>query len=140
MTKSTDTRERFIELRAEGWTLAKIADELDISRNTATGWNKDYQERIKAAHALRIEELQEKYHMAREKRIELFGERLLAIKEELTKRDLSEVPTPKLFDMMMKCEAALEKEGVNPVFWTDEDVETVKTKRLYREELYKALP
>ena len=139
MTKSTDTRERFIELRAEGWTLTKISDELDISYNTAVSWNKDYHERIRAAHALRIEELQEKYLMAKEKRIELFGERLLAIKEELAKRDLSEVPTPKLFDMMMKCEVALEKEAVNPVFMTEEDIETAKTKRLYREELYGGL-
>ena len=55
-------------------------------------------------------------------------------------RDPSVVPTPKLFDMMVKCEAALEKEKVNLGFMTDEDVENAKTKRLYLEELYKTLP
>ena len=139
MTKDTDTRERFIELRAEGWTLTKIADELEISYNTAVNWNRDFAERIKAAHALRIEELQEKYLMAKEKKIELFGERLLAVKAELAGRDLSEVPTPKLFDMMMKCQAALEKEAVRPHFMTEEDIEKAKTKRLYHEELFKGL-
>ena len=139
MTKDTDTRERFIELRAEGWTLTKIADELEISYNTAVNWNRDFAERIKAAHALRIEELQEKYLMAKEKKIELFGERLLAVKEELARRDLSDVPTPKLFDMLLKCQANLEKEAIEPVFWTDDDIERVKMKRLYREELFKSL-
>lgn len=56
-----------------------------------------------------------------------------------SRRDPSEILTPKLFDMMMKCEVALEKEVVNPVFMTEEDIEKVKTKRLYREERYGGL-
>ena len=40
---------------------------------------------------------------------------------------------------MMKCEAGLEKEAVNPAFMTDEDIEDVKTERLHLEELYKGL-
>ncbi len=139
MTKDVETRDRFVELRAEGHTLTRIVEELDISYNTAVNWNRDYSERIDSARAIKLEELQDKYLMAREQKIELFGERLLAVKEELARRDLSEVPTPKLFDMMMKCQAALEKEAVRPVFMTVEDIEKAKTERLYREELFKSL-
>ena len=57
----------------------------------------------------------------REEEIELFGERLLAVKEELAERDISEVPTPRLFDMLMTFLAALEKEAVRPVFTTAEE-------------------
>lgn len=48
---------------------------------------------------------------SKEKRIELFGERLLAISEELKKRDLSEISTPKLFEMMVRC-----MKGISPDF------------------------
>jgi len=139
MTKDVETRDRFVELRAEGHTLTKIIEELEISYNTAVNWNRAYTERIEAAHALRIEELQEKYMIAKEKKIELFGERLLAVKEELAGRDLSDVPTPKLFDMLLKCQAALEKEAARPVFMTEEDIEKAKTKRLYHEELFRGM-
>ena len=50
-------------------------------------------------------------------------------------RDLSEVPTPKPFNMMMKYQAVLEREKSNLGFMTDEDIEDAKTTRLYREEL-----
>lgn len=101
MTKDAVTRARFIALRAEGWTLTKLAEELEISYKTAINWNREDSEKVDAARALHAEGLQEKYFMAKQKRIELFGERLLAIKEELEKRDLSEITTPKLFDMLI---------------------------------------
>jgi len=66
----------------------------------------------------------EKYRMTKEKRIEMYGNRLLAMQDELARRDLSEVPTNKLFDMTMKCSKALEAEISNPAFLTDEDIET----------------
>lgn len=139
MTKDVETKDRFVELRAEGHTLTKIVEELDISYNTAVNWNRAYFEQIKAARAIKLEELQEKYMISKEKKIELLGERLLAVKEELARRDLSDVPTSKLFDMLLKCQAALEKEAVRLVFMTEEDIERAKTKRLYHEELYKGM-
>lgn len=82
MTKPAKTKERFIELRASGMTLAKAAHELDIAYNTAVNWEKDLKENIETAKAINMVELLEKYRMTKEKRIELFGERLLAIQEE----------------------------------------------------------
>jgi transposase len=137
MTKDVETRAKFIEMRAEGHTLTKIVEELDISYNTAVNWNRYFAERIEAARAIKLEELLDKYLMAKGKKIELFGERLLAIKDEMATRDPSEVPTAKLFDMLLKCQAALEKEMVEPRFMTESDMEQVKTKRLYVEELFK---
>jgi transposase len=41
MTKPMKTKERFIELRASGYTLAQASKELGISYNTAVNWEKE---------------------------------------------------------------------------------------------------
>jgi DNA-binding XRE family transcriptional regulator len=135
MKKSDKNMERFIELRASGTTLAKAAQELDIAYNTAVNWEKDLLEKIEASKAIKTEELLEKYRMTKEKRIELFGERLLAIQDELAKRDLSDIPTPKLFEMMIRCTKALEAEASMPHFLTENDIEAMKAKRKYDEQM-----
>ena len=109
--------------------LAKASQELEIAYNTATNWQKELQEDMAAAKAIKLEELIDKYRMTKEKRIELFGERLLAIQEELSKRDLSEIFTPKLFEMMIRCSKALEAESIVPEFLTKEDIEARRSKR-----------
>jgi len=129
LTKDAKIRERFIDLRADGWTLTKIAQELGISYKTAINWNKEDKELIDVAQAIHAEELHERYFMAKQKRIELFGERLLAIKDELEKRDLSEIPTPQLFSMMVKCQTILKKEETALEFMTDEQMKARKGKR-----------
>jgi hypothetical protein len=126
MKRTAENTERFIELRASGMTLAKAAHELDIVYNTAVNWEKDLKEEIEAANAIKMEELLEKYRMTKKTRIELFGERLLAIEEELAKRDLTNVPTHKLFEMMIRCTKALEAEAYEPQFLTKEDIENRK--------------
>jgi hypothetical protein len=116
-------------MRAEGRTLAYIAKELGIADNTAVNWSRELCDNINAAKAFKNEEMIEKYRMTKEKRIEMYGERLLAIQDELAKRDLSDVPTNKLFDMMVKCSKALEAEAVSIGFLTDKDIEQIKEKR-----------
>lgn len=60
--------------------------------------------------------MQEKYYIKKEKKITLFGEKLIVIIKELEKRDLSEVPTEKLFDLMIKYSDHLSKEGLELIF------------------------
>jgi hypothetical protein len=70
-----------------------------------------------------------KYRMTKEKRIELFGERLFAVQEELSKRDLSDIPTPKLFEMRIRCSKALEAESIVPEFLSEDDIKNRKKDR-----------
>ena len=130
MTYPFEIKDRFVEMRASGMTLAKAADELGIARNTALNWETDLKERIEAQRAIHIEELQEKYLISKVKRIELFGERLLAINEELKKRDLSEVSTPKLFEMMIRCMKALDGEIEVPEFLSEAEIERKRNERI----------
>ena len=130
MTYPYEIKDRFVELRASGMTLAKAAEELGIAYNTAGNWEKDLKESIEAQRAIHIEELQEKYLISKEKRIELFGERLLALNEELKKRDLSDIPTPKLFDMIIRCMKALEAETGEPAFMSEKEIERKRDERI----------
>ncbi len=130
MTYPFEVKDRFVELRASGRPMAEASKELGISYNTGLNWEKDLKERIEAYRAIHIEELQEKYRISKEKRIEVFGERLLAIIEELKKRDLSEISTPKLFDMMIKCMKALESEIDEPIFLSEAEIERKRDERI----------
>jgi hypothetical protein len=134
MTHSKETRDKFIEMRAEARTLAKIAKELVISRNTATKWDRDLQDDIKAASAFNTEEMMEKYRMTKKKRIEMYGEKLLAMEDELSRRDFADISTPKLCEMIIKYSKALEAEIDKPKFLTDDDIkEKRKTREANRE-------
>jgi transposase len=111
MTKTTiDQKDRFIELRAKGVPYSEIEKEIGVSKPTLIKWGKEMQLDISNRHVLELEVLQEKYFVSKVKRIELFGEQLVRLKEELAKRDLSEIPTEKLYDMTMKTIASLKHE------------------------------
>lgn len=111
-----ETKERFIELRAKGLSFDKIAQELKVSKQTLINWSKELSLEISNLRAVELETLQEKYYALKEKRIELFGEKLKVIKEELDKRDLKDVPTDKLFDLLMKYATSLKQEEVETIF------------------------
>jgi DNA invertase Pin-like site-specific DNA recombinase len=41
-----EQKNRFIQLRAKGYSLAKIAKELHVSKGTLSNWNQDSEQRI----------------------------------------------------------------------------------------------
>jgi len=57
---TTDTKKQFIELRAKGWSLARIAPHLHVSVRTLVDWNLQAQGEIRVARAVEVEALQEK--------------------------------------------------------------------------------
>jgi transcriptional regulator len=54
----TDTKSQFLELRAKGWSLARIAERLKVAQRTLVD-RQDYEE-IRTLRAFEIEALQEK--------------------------------------------------------------------------------
>jgi transcriptional regulator with XRE-family HTH domain len=121
--------EEFIEKRATGMTLAQAARDLNISRKTAVNWERKHRENIDAVRAIMLEELMDKYRMTKERRIELFGQQLLAVQAELKNRGLSDVTTAKLMDMAMRLSKLLESEAVQPKFMTSQDVKLERERR-----------
>ena len=116
------TRERFIELRAKGLSFDKIAKDLGKAKQTLIDWSKDYQEEIANLKALELETLYEKYYLQKEARLKTFGEMLNKIKTEIETRDLSEVPTARLLDLLLRYDSQVKEELVEPVFSSSEEI------------------
>jgi len=124
------TKERFIELRAKGWSYDKIAKELGKAKQTLIDWGKELEDEIANLKALELEALYEKYYLLKESRIETFGELVKRLKDEVMSRDLSEVPTDKLLELFLKYDKQLKDEVIEPRFKTSTEI---KEDRLDRE-------
>jgi hypothetical protein len=92
----SQTQQRFIQLRSEGWSFARIATELRVSKPTLIKWSRKFQHDIQNLRAIELEALIEKWLSTVETRVDALGHQLLAIEQELSKRDLSTVPTARL--------------------------------------------
>lgn len=114
--KDQKTKTQFIELRAQGLSFNNIAKRLNVSKPTLIKWSKEFEYEISNAKAIELETLYDKYYMVKEKRITLFGEFLERIREELESRDLSDIPTERLFDLMIKYSNYLKKENIEMIF------------------------
>ncbi len=104
-----DRKKKFIEIRARGLSLQAAAKALKVAKGTLVEWNKEFQAEIAAARAVELEALQEEYYLTREAKIRLFGERLNAVLSELERRELSGIPTAKLFDILAGSPGRVEK-------------------------------
>ena len=100
--KNANEKERFVELRAEGRSYADIAAALKVSKPTLIAWGKELQKDILNARTLRMDELFEKYAVAKAKRIEVFGTHLNAILAELGTRNLANIATSSLLTLALK--------------------------------------
>ncbi|HEX8974354.1 MAG TPA: helix-turn-helix domain-containing protein [Patescibacteria group bacterium] len=104
---------QFIEMRATGMSFAKISEQLGVSKPTLISWSKDFELDIQNLRTIEQEALREKYLITKEKRIEMLGDSLDKVKQELAKRDLSEVPTEKLFALNIKLLQEIKAEEVS---------------------------
>lgn len=108
--KDLETKNRFVELRAVGMSYQQIAKDLSVSKPTLIEWGKELAEQIHNYKTIELEALFEKYLVAKEQRIKLFGKFQEKISSELATRDLSAIPTGKLFELMLKFSLALREE------------------------------
>lgn len=97
-----EQKSRFIHLRAKGYSYARIAKQLGVSKATLVNRNIDLEVEIAQARSVELEALQEQYFLLKEGRIKLLGEQLTAIQAEIGKRDLSKVKTDKLLDLQLR--------------------------------------
>ncbi len=55
-----EKQQQFVHLRAEGWSFARIAQQLEISKPTPINWRRKFQFEIQNQRAILLEHLQEK--------------------------------------------------------------------------------
>lgn len=94
------TVQRFIELRAQGHTYARIMTELNVSKPTLIAWSRKHQFQIQNLKAIELEALQEKWLASTTARVNVLGEQLKQAEAELAKRDPSQLTTPQLFALV----------------------------------------
>jgi len=127
--EAIETKERFIELRAKGWSFDKIAKEIGKAKQTLIDWSKELQEEIANRKALELEALYETYYLQRESRLQMFGVMLTKIKKEVESRDLSDVPTDKLLELFLKYNNQIREEIVEPIYKSSQELTEEKEDR-----------
>lgn len=124
--KDTKTVEEFIILRAQGWSFDRIAKKLKTAKQTLINWSGTYGVEISHLKALELEALQEEYFLTKEGKIKLLGEAVKKLKTELDKRDLSDVPTAKLYELLDRYHELARTEAVDPDFRDEMELEEAK--------------
>ena len=111
---STDTKSRFIELRAQGWSLARIAAHLDVSKRTLVDWNQHAQAEIRALKAVELEALQEKLLASHEAELTQLTGHLQRVEKELAGRCLEIVSTENLYRLAGQLRRQLQHARLRP--------------------------
>ena len=109
--------DRFIALRASGWTYSKIMSELNVSKPTLIAWSRKYRFQIQNFRAIELEALRDKWLATTAVRVNGIGEQLRTVEAELAKRDIASVPTARLFVLADALRRQIERE-TGPVQFT----------------------
>lgn len=116
MEDKTKKQAQFIELRGMGNSFSRIAEELKVSKSTLIEWSKLFRQDVDNYSAMERDAILEKHKISVRHQIELYGEQLSRIREELSKRKLEDVSTEKLLNMELKLMAELRGTGQEIVF------------------------
>ena len=92
-----ETQQKFVELRAQGYSFDRISVEINLSKPTLIQWSHKFQYEINNLHAIAMEALEEELISSREVRARALAEQLRQVEEELKKSSLADVPTSRLF-------------------------------------------
>lgn len=111
---STDTKSQFIELRAKGWSLARIAAQINVSPRTLVDWNRQSHAEIRTLRAVELEALQEKILASHEHELTRLTQHLQRIEEQLAKKKLEFESAPDLYRMAALMRAEIRKVRLEP--------------------------
>ena len=111
------TVQRFVELRASGWTYARIMTELDVSKPTLIAWSRKHQFQIKNLKAIELEALSERWLASTTDRVNALGEQLRKVETELARREAADLSTQQLFALARSLRRQIEQ-TIGPLQFT----------------------
>jgi len=114
--KELELKQRFIELRANNVSYDKIDKEIKVSKTTLITWAKQCELDIQNLRAINYEVLHERYKVGQQHRLQMWSEQLEAVRAELKKRGLSDVPTTKLIELLDTLSDKLKSESYKVQF------------------------
>ena len=92
-----ETKDKFIELRAKGWSYGRIAEHLNISKGTAHTWAAQFSHDIQTRRAIELEAIQERVLTSYEQDLTYLAEELKRVQQVLRERDYGYVDTQQLY-------------------------------------------
>ena len=110
------TVQRFIELRAQGWSYARLLAELNVTKPTLIAWSRKHQFAIQNLKAIELEALGEKWLTVVADRVNTLGEQLRGVETELKQRNVGDLTTPQLYTLARSLRRQIESATGSPGF------------------------
>jgi len=119
MTKTLEEKEKFIQLRARGYSFDKISEEMNISKPTLIKWQGELNSEVKAQQYFEMENFLELNSLLRKDRFERNSRLLNAVLQELENKvegnELENLSVPELQKLADKLETRLEQDIEKPL-------------------------
>ncbi len=112
----TETRTAFIELRAKGWGLKRIAARLKVAPRTLVDWNRQEKDNIRTLRAIELEALQEKILASREQELQTLKNSLDTIQQQIAMKDHKYISLESLYRLAALVRAEIRKVCQTPDF------------------------
>ena len=103
-----ETRLKFVELRARGWSFVRLATELGVAKSTLVEWSRQLRFELQNQSAIELDDLKNRLLGPRMHRAAGLAEKLAAVEAELRKRDLSSVSTQGLYVLSASLQRQIE--------------------------------
>lgn len=123
---SLELKQKLIEMRAKGYSYDKISKELGKAKQTVIDWAKELEDEISNFKAMEIEALYEEFHLLKENRLRNLGDMLRKVRNEIERRDFSNVPTDKLLALYVKLYETARSEIIEPVFKSTDEIDEMR--------------
>ena len=94
-----NTVQRFIQLRAQGWTYERLMTELNVSKPTLIAWCRKHQFQIQNLKAIEMEALGDKWLASVTDRVDGLGGQLRLVEAEIRQRSVSDLSTAQLYSL-----------------------------------------
>ena len=104
-----NTVQRFIELRAQGWSYARLMTELNVTKPTLIAWSRKHQFQLQNLKAIELEALGEKWLASTADRVNSLGEQLRQVEGELSQRNLGDLTTLQLYTLARSLRRQIEQ-------------------------------
>ena len=114
--KDQETVQRFIELRSQGVSFQRIADQLGVAKSTLILWSREHQHLVQNLRAIEWEDFVDRTLASKHDRLKVLSEQLRRLDTELARRDLASVPTPRLLSMAEQLRRRLDRECGSTLF------------------------
>ncbi len=120
--KDLKTKERFIELRAEGHSFESIAKELGVAKTTLIKWSRDLEKEINNEQYFAYQRLIEQYKITKIERVKITMLQLQKVNDALSQKDFNEMSAKELFNVREKLINQLKDLTANVEYRTGETI------------------